>query len=306
MTGGLCLIIVQISYQSYKSKATPDSPQSIERLVRRYDSLQVLYRDFCDISVLRHGYMFVLVFRDAVISLIIPLLISLPLLQSILITCSSALMCIYLVFRNPFRRRFDQVVQIFFELAVLTVYICTSKLATYDLYQNYTNRDRARLERAIIVINILLKITCSSLVGLKVIQLLYASYINYSNKKKKKCRVHQEVNTSALNENSISRTPIKSAQETSFINTSLQQKTTKNQNWAQAVNSTPLTRSNGPSRNNNEVQKEPKPASVPRQDAEIVLQSKQKLYPTRANHPIRKIEKTHNHLYLTSIAELLH
>ena len=107
---GVCLIYIHWSFllkhQKVRQQSPTGLPQALEQLTSKYEFIAVLYKDFSDLSLFKHGFLFVGVARDIAISLIITTMSSLPLFQSVLLSCCSILMCIYLLFNNPFKHRF--------------------------------------------------------------------------------------------------------------------------------------------------------------------------------------------------------
>ena len=117
----LCLLIFHciflIKYRTLKSRSPLDSPQEVQSLLKKYESVKVLYEDFSDTSIFKHGFLGVLVIRDIMISLIITILVPHPLLQSTLLIGLSAAVCIYLMISNPFASWKERASQIFQELS---------------------------------------------------------------------------------------------------------------------------------------------------------------------------------------------
>ena len=128
-------------------------------------------------------------------------MLSFPLLQAILLSCCSVLACVHVIFSNPFQTRFEQAIQIFQELSVCTVYICTLYLLISDSQQ---------VESAVITVNLIINFGCTIFMILKVLQLLWNVYKSYANKRTNRVSaVTSKVSSSATNnENNSSTNPI--------------------------------------------------------------------------------------------------
>ena len=168
----LCLfsahLMFLLKYRALKTKASSDSDEKFHNFTKRYGNLRVLYEDFSDASLFKHGFLIVLVVRNIMISITITTLLQYPLVQTILLTCFSLMMCAYLLVCNPFTSWQDRVTQMFLEFLVLAVYICIFMLALLD-FQHRRAIIRERLSLANIIVNIILNIMCSCLMGLKLL-----------------------------------------------------------------------------------------------------------------------------------------
>lgn len=108
----------------------PTAGNTAESAAKKNAALETLHEEFRDTTLITHGFLLVLVIRDILISLVITLVLSAPVLQSVFLCCSSAMMCTYLFFNNPFRQKFDWAALLIAELCVLIVYICVVCLAS--------------------------------------------------------------------------------------------------------------------------------------------------------------------------------
>ena len=135
---GVCLIYLHwsflLKYKKLRLQSSAAEPQALEQFISKYEFIAVLYEDFSDSSLFKHGFLFVGVARDIAISLIITTMPSLPLFQSVLLSFCNIFMCLHLLLNNPFRHRFEQVSQIFLELCVLVAYISVTTVATLRLF----------------------------------------------------------------------------------------------------------------------------------------------------------------------------
>ena len=216
---GLCLLGLHctflVKYRRLKSRVSTELPHSLEDLVKKYSFLAVLYKDFSNKTLFKHSYLFILDARNITISILVTTMLSMPLFESGLMICCSALMCIYLIFSNPFCSRFEQVSQLFLEMCVLSVYICVLCLALFGTQDESLLHHREKLELAIITINIILKFGCILLMSLQIIQLICRAYKDYTNKRKLKSQV--VVDVSMLNEINNSQIHMRSDRANSFV-----------------------------------------------------------------------------------------
>ena len=233
---GLCLISIHwtflLRYQSLQSKSSTASRLALEELTRKYEVIAVLYEDLSDTSLFKHGFLFIGVARDTIISLIIATLTSRPLFQAVLLTCCSILMCIYLMFNNPFRDRFEQASQIFLELCVFVVYISMSTLAVLDSDKISATEDRERLGLVIINVNIIINSGCAFLLGIKMLQQIWVAYKSYSEKKSRMVHVQSHVPPN-LNPNNNDRANIEQREANMLANSTLLRDDISNSNSSQ-------------------------------------------------------------------------
>ena len=101
-------------YKFIRRKPSDLSARILENFINKHDYLKLLHLDFEDSAIHKQGFAFILVSIDMLVGLMVVVMVSQPLVESILLVISSILLCIYLVWRRPFRERFDQATQIFF------------------------------------------------------------------------------------------------------------------------------------------------------------------------------------------------
>ena len=209
---GLCLIGFHfrfiIKYQRIKQKVSADSAQALINITKKYEILQVLYNDFYDVSMFRHGYLSVLAIRSITISVIVTSMLPFPLLESALFVCCSVCMCLYLLFNKAFRTKFDQISHTFLESCVLGVYICVLLLTNLDHNDPSNTEKRDRLELAIIIINLVIKLTCILFMVLDILQVVWKAYKDNISKKEES-KTPTIINSSMINESNNSRANIK-------------------------------------------------------------------------------------------------
>ena len=194
---GVCLMCIHwnflLKYRKLRLQSSASSDQALEELIKKHEAIAVLYEDFSDASLFKHGFLFVGVARDTLISLIITTMPHLPLFQSVLLVCCSIFICIYLLFNNPFRHRFELASQVFVEMGVFIVYISVITLASLDSYHTSAFDDRVRLGSVIIVINIIMNSGCAFLMLAKLSQQIWSAYKNRSQNKRLKVHAANSV-----------------------------------------------------------------------------------------------------------------
>ena len=181
-----------------------------------------LYADFSDVSLLKHGFLFIIVTRDIIIGLTIANMMASTPAQLVILVCTSFLMCISIIFRNPYRKRFDQVSQAFLEMCVLVVFVCVTMLAAMG-EDEYSMTIKDSIASAIITMNIILNCGGGVIMGLAIFFRLWHAYKKYIEKKNR--RVQTVADTSILNKNSKSWISIGPQNQRSFIESSHQRMT---------------------------------------------------------------------------------
>ena len=104
----------------------------------RHQSLSVLLENFSDAHIFTKGFLLVLTARNVLVSIVVTTMEAFPVIQGIIVASSSVLLCLYMLLKNPFNRRFNQLQQLFMEVCVLCVYICVTVLAVIDKH-SYDN-----------------------------------------------------------------------------------------------------------------------------------------------------------------------
>ena len=200
---GICFLCLYwkflFAYHGLKSSKSEKSTEAIEQLERKYKSVSVLYEDFRDTGFFRHGFLFVLVARDVVISLIITLMPSFHRIQAILLCTLSVITCVCLILYNPFRERFERYSQLFSEVSVLIVYICILCLSIIDTENALSYNNTDRLAFGIMSLNTILICQCNAAVIWNIIQKLRSEFKAYREKKKRSVQAVRP-ETSAQNE----------------------------------------------------------------------------------------------------------
>ena len=166
----LCLYCwLLFKYHSLKPKSPTDSPTRFTRFIHKHKALEVLYIDFVDTIISRHGFLFVMTARDIGTNAILVAIPSLPLVQSVFLCSFSVLVCSLLLFNNPFHHRLEQISQLFLELCILLVNVVVVVYASMDAAADSTVRDRDRLGSSIIIINNILNTGCAFIMMINII-----------------------------------------------------------------------------------------------------------------------------------------
>ena len=190
-----------IIYRRLRAQESADAVQALNELKVKYKWMLVLHSDFSDQSLFRHSFLFVLVVRDTVISLIVTTMVAFPLAQSIILYCSSILMCVYLLCASPYQHRFERMSLLFQELSALIIFICVLTFAVLDNEGKLAAGDRERLGKAILTVNIIFNSVSSLLMLIKILQMGQSGYTDFSHWRKNRVFV-QMTNTSRIGETS--------------------------------------------------------------------------------------------------------
>lgn len=185
LTIALCLFVLHLyftfRYSTLRSSA--DSQQLLDNYKKRYEALEVLCEDFKTIDIFKHSFLSVLILRDITTALLIALMSSNPLFQSVVLVCLSLIVCGCVLFNNPYRRRFELLWQMMLEGSVLTALMCVLAYAILDSIDAATLNERERLGQAIIIINIIINCVCFLTISMKILELFKNVYDDYYKKK---------------------------------------------------------------------------------------------------------------------------
>lgn len=187
-----------IKYHKLKSNRAIGFRHVIADFLKRNEWLAALYTDFSDTTIMKHSFLFLMIVRDTLINLAISTMTSFPVVQTIILVCCSIFFCLYVCFYNPFKRRFQQLSQLFLEASVLIVYLCVLILGIEE--PNKTSKNRERLGLTVIIINLLLNGVSSLLLVVSMVELAKMSCKAY-----KKKSVSRRALRAAMRENNQSR-----------------------------------------------------------------------------------------------------
>lgn len=124
--------------------------------------------------------------RDVIFSLLLATMFEYPLAQTIIITIMSCLMIVYLLFKKPFKSKFDAGQQLFFEIIGLMVNVGVFLNAILDAGEYKALEFRNNLGKLIIVSNMIFNFVTGSFMLYFLVQLLIDFYKDYQQKRAKK------------------------------------------------------------------------------------------------------------------------
>ena len=158
----------------------------LEKFLQGNQGSFISFEDFKDTSLFRQSFVFLLVLRDFLFSMILTTLFEHPLAQTILILVLNLAVIALLLWSQPFKNRCGFLQQIYYELVTLAVNICVIILAfkdnanieAYDLRQN--------TGKFIIITNLVFNVTVIAFLVYDIIMAAREAYQKYQTKKSKK------------------------------------------------------------------------------------------------------------------------
>ena len=185
-------------YKFIRRQRSDLSARILENFIEKHDYLKLLHLDFADSAIHKQAFALILVSIDMLVGLIVAVMVPHPLAESILLVISSVLLCIYLVWRHPFRERFEQVTQIFLEICVVIVYICVLIFAVICQKHKHSKRfkkEKGSLALGIIIVIIIIKISSCLFMCVKIIQQAIGGYKTLTNRRRSKIKAVMNIIT---------------------------------------------------------------------------------------------------------------
>jgi len=173
---GVSLIYLYIwlirSLRSLTKKRGTETESTCEarnKFMKKIESLEPLYKEFKDDSILQQGYLLIFFARNVLVSAVIGTLNKHPLVQCILLVLTSVSIMLYLLIIKPFRNFFSQLQQYFFEGVLLVTNTCILIMASLDEMGNQAMTTRIRLGKCIIVLGLTYNVVVVLITGFQVV-----------------------------------------------------------------------------------------------------------------------------------------
>jgi len=168
-------LLLLIKFQSYKR----ENPQMNEEVLvskcrDRYPASQIFFRDFKSQSLTHQIFLFLLILRDFIFSVLIALLAKYPLVQAILFLILSLPLGIFIFLFKPFKSRWNLAQQMSYEIMILIVSINIIIMAIFDQSNLPSFNNRRKIGKLIIGVQI-----CFVCLGILVLTLLFISLIKH-------------------------------------------------------------------------------------------------------------------------------
>jgi len=144
-------IKILLKYQRIKKS---DSV-ALDAFKKNYEGSQVFFKDFKDYSFSPQLFLFFLIGRDSIFSLLLATMFEYPLAQTTIMTILDCLMIVYLFVKRPFESKFDFIQQLFFEFIGLVVNVTVFINAIFDAGKYQTLQGRTNVGKLVIIANMI-------------------------------------------------------------------------------------------------------------------------------------------------------
>ena len=173
----------------YTRKLSQDQSRLLESFVMKHDYLKVLHADFVDSALDKQGFAFILITIDMLVGLMVAVMVSHPLTESVLLVVSSILVCILLAWRRPYREKFDQFANLFLQLCVIIVFVC-ALLFAFICQKNASvkshKEEKWHLAMGIISVVIIIKVSSALFMVVKLYGQIKSLHKSYSQRRRAK------------------------------------------------------------------------------------------------------------------------
>jgi len=170
-----------IRYQRLKN-----NQNASQKLLKESQGSLITFEDFKGTSLWKQSFLFLLVLRDVLFSLILTTLFEHPLAQTIFILILNLAMVGFLIFCQPFKKLFSLFQQIFYEIVTLAINISVIILAAKDQAEETAYDLRQSTGKFIIVTNLVFNFTVIAFLIFGLYKTFKEAYQEYKAKKVKK------------------------------------------------------------------------------------------------------------------------
>ena len=172
----IIMIIIGIALALIIAKIVKEIRKNHEKGEKKWRDFGLLFESYRRTSFFTLGYMGLFMVESMLFNLVLANLYNYPLLEISLITGSSLLMFLYLVFQAPFKERLEFVQLLWNKLLLMTVNICVLILAIMDKLKIVGQDLRNNLGEAIIIIFTIFSISSLVFMSLGLLQGAFAFY----------------------------------------------------------------------------------------------------------------------------------
>ena len=144
-------------------------PQILKKFLRKFRSLSPLYEDYKDTSIFSQSCLLILFVRGVFMSIIVGLLYTCPIAQSVLFVLMSACVMVYLSTQRIYEKLPNQLQQIFSEGILLVTNVSVLIMAILDRTGTEAKVTRERLGKGIILMNLMYNIVATIVMLVQVI-----------------------------------------------------------------------------------------------------------------------------------------
>jgi len=185
----LVSILIFLGVQFYKLiryQRIKNDKSALEKFTQNNQGSLIAFEDFKDVSLLRQSFLFTLVLRDFLFSVILTTLFEHPLAQTIIILVLNLIILTFLFWKQPFKKIFGFIQQLFYEIVTLAVNISVIVLAAKDAESAKASDLRERIGKLVIVTNLVFNFTVIAFLIYGLIMSAKEYYQEFQAKKAKK------------------------------------------------------------------------------------------------------------------------
>jgi len=160
--------------RNYQKIRVTQSKEQLEAFRKKHERSQFLFRDFKDDSLSKQLFLFYLIIRDLLFSLILTTLFEFPIVQIWILLIMTVSMFVYLLMKRPFKESIDFAQQIINEL--VTFIVVGSVLTQAIMGDNGSKTARIGLGKLIIIVNIIFNYVTLLFMVCKLLLIVKAGY----------------------------------------------------------------------------------------------------------------------------------
>jgi len=190
----MCLHLMFVrEYQRLKN-----AQQLLEIFKGRRENIKLIFKDFKETTFFKQSFLFTILCRSLISSIIFATLFDYPVLQTTLLLILNIAMVVLQLTRNPFKETFNRWGEFFAEIVLVIAVSIMFVLSMLDYADSHPTNGIKKLSKCIIILNAVLLLGCSAIM---VFSLGKAFYESYSKR-------HQLSRVSALPDQSLATQPV--------------------------------------------------------------------------------------------------
>ena len=152
-----------------KQNTQNSDPRILKKFLRKFRSLSSLYEDYKDTSIFSQSCLLVLFIRSIFMSMIVGLLYTCPIAQSVIFVLMSVCVIVYLCTQRIYVKLSNQLQQIFSEGILIVTNVSVLIMAVLDSTGTEAKDVRERLGKGIILMNLMYNIVATSVMLVQVV-----------------------------------------------------------------------------------------------------------------------------------------
>ena len=200
--------------RNYQKIKVTNNKEELEAFQKKHEGCQFFFRDFKDGSLNQQMFLFYMIIRDLLFSLILATMFEFPIIQTWILLTMNISMLVYLLWKSPFKESVDFAQQIINEL--ITSIVVVSVLIQAIIDYGDSKEIRIRLGKLIITTNIVFNYITLAFMVFKLVLVVkqgYKAYKEYKEEKAASRKVHpfnesiQPTQMSIIQNSTISQIP---------------------------------------------------------------------------------------------------